>query len=135
MCLGRMAWEESRKQVRATTSLLEGLDQDIADEIARLKLEMRRKNAERLKAEAQTEVAQTVVARNKRLNERKPGMVSTEDVARAEGEYKVAAAQIQIVEAEIAEVGLRIQQLQSRQNRIKQVVALADRTKAAPPAK
>ncbi len=132
---GRMAWEESRKQVRATTSLLEGLDQDIADEIARLKLEMRRKNAERLKAEAQTEVAQTVVARNKRLNERKPGMVSTEDVARGEGEYKVATAQIQIVEAEIAEVGLRIQQLQSRQNRIKQVVALADRTKAAPPAK
>ncbi len=132
---GRMAWEESRKQVRATTSLLEGLDQDIADEIARLKLEMRRKNAERLKAEAQTEVAQTVVARNKRLNERKPGMVSSEDVARGEGEYKVATAQIQIVEAEIAEVGLRIQQLQSRQNRIKQVIALADRAKAAAPAK
>ena len=36
------------------------------------------------------EVAASVVARNKRLNERKPGMVSAEDVAKAEGELKVA---------------------------------------------
>ena len=36
----------------------------------------------------------SVVARNKRLNERKPGMVSAEDVAKAEGELKVADAMI-----------------------------------------
>jgi len=46
------------------------------------------------KAKAAAEVAMTVVARNKRLNDRKAGMVSQEDVARAEGELKVAEAQI-----------------------------------------
>jgi RND family efflux transporter MFP subunit len=46
------------------------------------------------KARAQKEVAASVVARNIRLNERKPGMVSAEDVAKAEGDLKVAEAQI-----------------------------------------
>jgi RND family efflux transporter MFP subunit len=45
------------------------------------------------KAKAQKEVAASVVARNLRLNERKAGMVSAEDVAKAEGELKVADAQ------------------------------------------
>jgi RND family efflux transporter MFP subunit len=46
------------------------------------------------KAEAQKEVAISVVARNKRLNERLPGTVSAEDVAKAEGDLKVAEAEI-----------------------------------------
>jgi RND family efflux transporter MFP subunit len=46
------------------------------------------------KAEAQKEVALSVCARNQRLNERKPGMVSAEDVAKNEGELKVAVASI-----------------------------------------
>ncbi len=44
------------------------------------------------KAEAQEEVALSVCARNTRLNERKPGMVSAEDVAKNEGELKAATA-------------------------------------------
>jgi RND family efflux transporter MFP subunit len=50
--------------------------------------------APREKAMAQEEVAASVVARNRRLNERKPGMVSEEDVAKAIGEFKVATAMI-----------------------------------------
>src|SRR5262249_43071956 len=46
------------------------------------------------KAEAQKEVALSVCARNQRLNEHRPGMVSAEDVAKAEGELKVAVASI-----------------------------------------
>ena len=46
------------------------------------------------KAQAQKEVALSVVARNIRLNDKKPGMVSAEDVAKAEGDLKVAEAQI-----------------------------------------
>jgi len=46
------------------------------------------------KAAAQKEVAVSVVARNVRLNDRKPGMASAEDVAKAEGELKVAVAQV-----------------------------------------
>ncbi len=44
------------------------------------------------KAQAQAEVAASVVARNDRLNKRKPDMVSAEDVAKALGEYKAAKA-------------------------------------------
>ncbi len=46
------------------------------------------------KAKAQREVAVAVVARNTRLNQRKPGMVSDEEVQKAEGELKVAEAQL-----------------------------------------
>jgi RND family efflux transporter MFP subunit len=44
------------------------------------------------KAKAQVFVAASKVARDKRLNERKPGMVSAEEVAEHEGEYRVADA-------------------------------------------
>jgi RND family efflux transporter MFP subunit len=50
------------------------------------------------KGKAAYDVAITVVARNKRLNERKPGMVSAEEVAKAEGELNLAAAQIKEAE-------------------------------------
>ncbi len=43
--------------------------------------------------------------------------------AKAEGEYKVANAGLRIVDAEIAEVGLRIEQLRRRRDRIKRVIA------------
>jgi len=46
------------------------------------------------KAKAQKDVALSVVARNTRLNARQKGMVSDEDVAKAEGELKVAEAQL-----------------------------------------
>jgi RND family efflux transporter MFP subunit len=45
------------------------------------------------KGKATVEVAASRVARDKRLNDRKPGMVSAEDVAKDEGELKVADAQ------------------------------------------
>jgi RND family efflux transporter MFP subunit len=44
------------------------------------------------KGKAQKKVAASVVARNERLNARKPGMVSAEDMAKAEGELEVSAA-------------------------------------------
>jgi RND family efflux transporter MFP subunit len=44
------------------------------------------------KAKAQVFVAASKVARDKRLNDRKPGMVSAEEVAEHEGEFQVADA-------------------------------------------
>lgn len=62
-----------------------------------------------LKAEAAKEVAAAVVARNRRLLQRKPDLVSQEEVTKAEGELKVAEAQLKeaqeqdaINEAELA---------------------------------
>jgi RND family efflux transporter MFP subunit len=44
------------------------------------------------KGKAQRKVAASIVARNDRLNARKPGMVSSEEVAKAEGDLEVADA-------------------------------------------
>jgi RND family efflux transporter MFP subunit len=46
------------------------------------------------KAQAQEEVALSVVARNRRLTKIKPDLVSAEDVAKAEGEYKASRAMV-----------------------------------------
>ena len=46
------------------------------------------------KGKAALEVATTILAIDRRLNLKKPGMVSAEDMAKAEGELKVADAQI-----------------------------------------
>lgn len=51
-----------------------------------------------LKAEAAKEVAAAVVARNRRLLQRKADLVSQEEVTKAEGELKVAQAQLKEAE-------------------------------------
>jgi RND family efflux transporter MFP subunit len=47
------------------------------------------------KAEAQKELAASVVATNERLNQKRPGMVSVEEQRKAEAELKVAGAMIE----------------------------------------
>ena len=110
------------------TAMLEGLDDELSDEIDRLRLELNTKRAEREKAIAQTEVAMSVVARNTRLNDRKKGMVSAEDVAKGEWEMKSASAQVAIVDAGIAEINLRVEQLVRRVTRIREVIKTAKNT-------
>jgi RND family efflux transporter MFP subunit len=67
------------------------------------------------KGKAAVYVAIQMVARNKRLNARKTGMVSEEDVAKAEGELKVADAQTKEAEEQQsvakAELALAVQAL------------------------
>ena len=75
--------ELSRGKVLLIKATLAGRDDELSDEIERLKLEINTKRAEARKDDAQTEAANFVVARNHRLNDRKPGMVSAEDVAKA----------------------------------------------------
>ena len=124
-----------RNKVLIVVGQIEGLDEDLADEIARLKLEMRRKNAERTKAEA---------AEGGGRSPSPPGTFDSISGNRAwsprrmwprrKGELKVAGAQVSIVDAEIAEVGLRIQQLERRQGAgSKQAMAqLANQAKSLP---
>lgn len=85
------------------------LHQEIAElTVAKAKLAADNEGAI-LKAEAAKEVAAAVVARNVRLIQRKPDLVSQEEITKAEGELKVAQAQLreareqdQINEAELA---------------------------------
>ncbi|MGC8641872.1 MAG: efflux RND transporter periplasmic adaptor subunit [Isosphaeraceae bacterium] len=64
------------------------------------------------KGKAARYVALQTVARNKRLNDRRPGMVSAEDVAKAEGELRVAEAQTKEAEEQqaVAQAELAIAQ-------------------------
>jgi RNA polymerase sigma factor (sigma-70 family) len=121
--------DQQHGKVLLIEAKLAGLDDELSDEIDRLKLGINTKRAELVKASATTEVAQSVVARNIRMNDRKPGMISAEYVAKGEWEMKTASAQVAIVEAEIAEINLRVQQLERRRTRIKQVIKLAEGTK------
>ncbi len=117
--------ELARGEVSLIKAMLQGRDDELADEIDRLKLEIKTRTAAREKTTAQTEVARSVVARNSRLNKRKADIVSAEDVAKAEWEMRLASAQGAMVDAEIAEVELRVQQLERRRTRIKQIIKLA----------
>lgn len=130
--------ERYRGKVLLATAALQVLDDDLSDELDRLRLEMKKKAAELNQAEAQREIAASIVARNRRLNERKPGVVSDFDVAKAEGEVKIAEAAIEVKKIEIEEVALRAAMLTRRRTRIQQAIKLSERatteTEAAPPA-
>lgn len=78
------------------------------------------------KAVAQREVAESVTARNRRLNERKPGVVGPEEVTRAEAELKVAEADVAITRVDIDDVALRIRQLARRRARLRDAIAIAE---------
>jgi hypothetical protein len=128
---GSISFEE-RQKARGKDSLikatLEGLAEDISDEIDRLKLESSKKDAELERAVAQREIGAVLIARNKRLNERKAGIVSEDEVVTAEAQFRASDAQVSIVRAEKAEVTLRIEQLKKRVGRIKDVMKLAGPT-------
>ena len=83
--------EQYRGKVLLVKARLEGLDDELIDELDRLKLEVKKKKAELDQAIAQMEVAQKNVARNHRLNDRKPGMVDVDSLAIAEGELRSTA--------------------------------------------
>lgn len=115
-----------RGKVVLIAAKMEGIAEDLSDEIDRLRLELTKKDAELDRALAQKQIKAVLVARNKRLNERKKGMVSEEEFTTAEAEHNVCLAQISIVQAEKAEVALRIRQLEKRIGRIKEVIRLVD---------
>jgi RNA polymerase sigma factor (sigma-70 family) len=121
----------ARGKVLLRLARLEGLLDEIADEHALLSLEMRRKRAEQQRADAQRELALSVVARNHRLKERTPEAIDELSVAKAEAELKISDVDTQVKRIEIAEVELRLDRLKRHQSRIKEIIKLADRVKDA----
>ncbi len=117
--------EKARGKVLLVKAMLEGLDDELADDLARLNLEVKKKKLELDQAIAQMEVAKSVVARNHRLNERKAGMVDDFSVAKAEGDLRATDAQVEVKKVEIEEVELRVQQSERRRHQITQVIKLA----------
>jgi RNA polymerase sigma factor (sigma-70 family) len=120
--VGKERCEASLGQIRVLLGRLEGWDEELAEEAERLKVEADKGKAALNVGRAQAEITQTIVARNSRLNERKPGMVSSEEVAKAEAENKRAAANVELKRAELQEVSLKSAQLQRRQATIRRVI-------------
>ena len=120
------AMDEARGKVLLAQAAILAVDDELGDELERLALELRRKQAEVDQAEAQGLVAVTSAAQNARLNARKPGMVGAEETAKAEAESSVAEAHSRVKMVELEEVGLRVRQLQRRRDQIKQISKLAD---------
>ncbi len=117
-------------KVLLAAAALEGLDDDFSDELARLRLETKKKLAELHQAEAQKDVAISVVALNSRLNQRKPGVVNGFDVAKAEAELKIAEAQIEAKRVEIEELALQGARLTRRRDRIREAMKVSARARA-----
>jgi RNA polymerase sigma factor (sigma-70 family) len=122
--------EQTRGKVLLALAVLEGLDDDLADELEQLRLDMKKKTAELHQTEAQKEVAESVVGRNRRLNERKPGTLSDYDVAKAAAELRIAEAQIDVKRAELEGVSLQASRLARRRERIAQAIRLSARAQA-----
>lgn len=117
--LARVSWIEKSEVAALREGVIEKMELEIGKEVAKggtigslhkevanltvTKNQLLANNIAAVeKAKAQFDVAASIVARNKRLNERKPGMVSAEEVAKAEGELKVADAMIKEATEQIA---------------------------------
>jgi hypothetical protein len=124
-------WDQARGKVLLAVARLEGLIDDGDDELALRKLETKRKTAELERATAQKELAMSVVARNRRLTQAKLDTVDDLAVAKAEAELKISSADIEVKRLEISEVEFQVIRLQRRRDRIRQVIMLAARAKAA----
>jgi len=114
-----------RSRVFGTIATLQGMDDDLAEEIENLQLERNKKKAMLNQARAQREVPAAQVARNKRLNEHKLGMVADEDIAKALGELGSAEAQVAVKEIELQETEMRRLHSQRRRDRIQSIVKWA----------
>jgi hypothetical protein len=111
-------YESYLDQVRLLVGRLKGLREELNEEIDRSNLELIKKRAELKMAEARQKSTAVLVARNARLNERKKGAVSQEDVAKDESHDLANMAQIEVGQAEVQEVELRIKQYLARRESI-----------------
>jgi RNA polymerase sigma factor (sigma-70 family) len=126
--------EAVRGKVLLTAAILDGQYDELVEQNERLKLEFKKKRAELEQAEAQRDVAASVLAFNQVSNVRRSGTIDESNVPRAKGELKAAEASVAVKQVELEQLELRRDQMSRQAQRIKQVLALADRFRAAAPA-
>jgi hypothetical protein len=106
---------------------LEAIDDDDADELSLLRLERKRKSAELDRTLAQKNLSTTALARARQLNEQRT--IGESALAKAEADALTSSSELEIKQIEIAEVELRIDRLQKRRTRIKEILKHAERAK------
>jgi len=107
------------------------LADELRDELDLLSVRLNKKRAELERSEAQRELALAVVATNERLIHRRPGMVSAEELAKAESEVRIAAAEIDIVKSQIQELELLLTQAKRVQDHPDRIQDYLDRARSA----
>jgi RNA polymerase sigma factor (sigma-70 family) len=123
--------DEQRSKVLRLIGILEGAQEDLADETDRLELERQKKQAELDQVIARRDAAATRVARNGRLNARKPGIVDTSEVESTEAVLREADALVQATSIGVKLAQLRSTQLKRRLILTTQALKLAGPYRAA----
>jgi RNA polymerase sigma factor (sigma-70 family) len=121
---------EARGKLELTKAELEGLSEEIEEELGRLKLEILKKRAEKEAADAENDAAEAVLARTKGLRER--NVVAEGEVLTAQAKASAARARVKITMAEMEIVTLRMEHLAQRLERIKKIIAWAGHSREAP---
>jgi len=118
--IGKEQYEAPLDQIRLLIARLEGMDDDLADELDRLKVEIVKKQAQLKQAEAQRTTTAERAALTKRMERQK--MVSKSEVSNAEAEDTAALARVEVQRSELQDVHLRMQQVTRRRELIKRYV-------------
>ncbi len=118
--IARQEYDEPLNQIRILVARLQGMDEDLADELERLKVEVVKKQAQLKLAEVQRTATAETAAWNRQMVERK--MVSKGDLSKAEAEDAAAAARIEVQQSELQDVALRLRQTERRRETIKRDV-------------
>jgi RNA polymerase sigma factor (sigma-70 family) len=131
--LSAMEHAQYRGKVLILAATVDGLGDDLDDEIDALKLEILDKQAEVDLADAQRDAAATLTQRNARLNKLKPGMVADEDVAKAEAVLKGFDAQRRSKQAQLEAVRLKLKQLTRYRGRVEAISVMGARARTNGP--
>ncbi len=118
--IGKEQYEAPLDQIRLLVARLEGMDDDLTEELARLKVEVVKKTAQLNLVKAQRSTTAQAVELNKRLEERK--VISKSEVSKAEAEDAAAQAQVEVQRSELEYAELKGQQLRRRREMIKRDV-------------
>jgi chromosome segregation ATPase len=118
--IGKEQYEAHLDQIRLLIARLEGMDDDFADELERLKVEIVKKQAQLKLAEAQRSTTAKAAAWSKQLAEQ--NVASRSDASKAEAEDTVALARVEVQRSELQDADLRIQQVIRRREMIKRDV-------------
>ncbi|MFO0890842.1 MAG: hypothetical protein U0790_17060 [Isosphaeraceae bacterium] len=109
-------------EVRLLIARLRGMNEELTEQAQQAEANLSRLIAELERARARIAVAASITARNTRLNSRKSGMVSPEEVAKAEAEERAARADANVIEAETHAFALNKQRMEGRTLRIRRCV-------------
>ena len=115
--IGKEQYEAPLDQIRLLIARLEGMDDDLADDLERLKIEIVKKQPQLKMAETQRTTTANTVAWSKKLAEQ--NAVSKSELSKAEAEDTAALAHIEVQRSELQDVDLRMRQVVRRREMIK----------------